>query len=212
MERERQTFRAQKKKQQIREAAKQLFLKSGFAATSMDDICTCAGVSKQTIYTYYANKEQLLFDVIEHQLFLLSDDAFGDLLERMDFSSPEKAEQSLFQFARKLLSHFMQVDYLKLARMVVAEIIQFPELAALFRDAVPLKGLRNVEKLLRKANESPCVSISNIPVAARSFVGTMITYVFIDGVLSDQDAHNVPTDEQLRNIVHFYMPSILNLK
>ncbi|RYL90442.1 TetR/AcrR family transcriptional regulator [Sporolactobacillus sp. Y61] len=209
MNRNAQSSRARKKKNQILQAAKKLFLEKGFAATSIDEIREQARVSKQTIYSYYESKEDLLFDVIEHQLFLLSDDACSEMLKKLDFSTPPDVEKSLVLFSRNLLDHFMQVDYLKLARMVVAEVVQFPELARLFRDAVPVRGLNNVEKLLMKANQSPCVTIDNIEIAARSLVGTLITYVFIDGVLSESKGSNALTDEQIRNIVRFYLPSIL---
>lgn len=99
----------------------------------------------------------------------------------------------------------MQFDYLQLARMVVAEVIQFPELARLFRDAVPLSGLHHVEKLLKKANQPDYISIDNVRIAARSLIGNL----FIDGVLTSQNSLPVPTDDQIREIVHFYMPSIL---
>lgn len=209
MTRDSLSTRARQKKEQILQTARRLFLQKGFAATSMDEIREQAGVSKQTIYSYYEGKEDLLFDVIEHQLFLLSDNEFSAVLDQLDFSTPDDVERSLVLFSKKLLEHFMKADYLQLARMVVAEVVRFPKLAQLFRDAVPLRGLRNVEKLLQKANRSDCVSIDHIQIAARSLVGTMITYVFIDGVLSGQKQSALPTDEQIRDFVRFYLPSIL---
>ncbi|WP_010632566.1 TetR/AcrR family transcriptional regulator [Sporolactobacillus vineae] len=204
-----QTLRAKKKKDQILRSAQKLFISKGFEATSMDEIRNLAGVSKQTIYSYYSGKEQLLFDVIEKQLFLLSENAFSSVLETLDFSTPQEVEHSLIRFTREMLDHFMQVDYLQLARVVVSEVVKYPELARMFREAVPLRGLKNVEKMLRKANLSDCVSIDHPEIAARSFVGTILTYVFIDGVLSDQKSSAEPSEQQIRQMVRFYLPSIL---
>src|ERR1700730_18654570 len=47
----------------IREAATTLFLRSGYLGTSMDEIAALAGVSKQTLYTHFANKEQLFSEL-----------------------------------------------------------------------------------------------------------------------------------------------------
>lgn len=203
------TRRAQRKKDQILRSAKKLFIRKGFEATSMDEIRDLAEVSKQTIYSYYSGKEQLLFDVIKKQLFLLSDDTFSTVLETLDFSTPQEVEASLIRFTREMLNHFMQMDYLRLARVVVSEVVKYPELARMFREAVPLHGLKNVEKMLRKANLSDCVSIDHPEIAARSFVGTILTYVFIDGVLSDQKNSAEPSDQEIRQMVRFYLPSIL---
>ncbi len=60
------TPRAKAKRDQIREGAQRVFLERGFAGTSTDAIASEAGVSKQTLYVYYASKEELLADVLQH--------------------------------------------------------------------------------------------------------------------------------------------------
>jgi TetR/AcrR family transcriptional repressor of mexJK operon len=49
------TPRARAKRDQIREGAQRVFLERGFAGTSTDAIASEAGVSKQTLYAYYAS-------------------------------------------------------------------------------------------------------------------------------------------------------------
>ena len=44
--------------------ASQVFLEKGFDAASMNDIARAAGVSKGTLYVYFANKEQLFVELI----------------------------------------------------------------------------------------------------------------------------------------------------
>ncbi|MDD9147771.1 MULTISPECIES: TetR/AcrR family transcriptional regulator [unclassified Sporolactobacillus] len=201
--------RARKKKDQILRSAKELFIQQGFDGTSMDDICEHAGVSKQTIYSYYSGKDKLLFGVIRHQLFLLSDDGFTVVLDQLDFSTPDRIEASLSYFAGQLIDYFMKADYLQLARIVVAEVVRYPQLARLFREAVPLRGLSNVERMLEMAKQSDYVEIDNVEIAARGFVGMLLTYMFIDGVLAGDDRADKPTQEQIHEIVRFYLPSIL---
>src|SRR5579872_1826223 len=48
----------------IREAAAALFLEKGYQGTSMDDIAAAAHISKQTIYTHFADKEELFTDLV----------------------------------------------------------------------------------------------------------------------------------------------------
>src|SRR5437762_669774 len=48
----------------IMEAATILFLRNGYLGTSIDDIAALAHVSKQTVYTHFADKEQLFTELI----------------------------------------------------------------------------------------------------------------------------------------------------
>ena len=47
----------------ILEAATTLFLRNGYLGTSVDDIAALAHVSKQTVYTHFADKEQLFAEL-----------------------------------------------------------------------------------------------------------------------------------------------------
>lgn len=59
------SVRSEKKRAQIRNAAKQLFLQAGFQSTSTDTIMAAAGIaSKETLYRYYAKKEDLFVDAL----------------------------------------------------------------------------------------------------------------------------------------------------
>src|ERR687886_1441006 len=54
----------EKNKSRIEEAAKQLFIKQGFHATSMRDIAASAGSSLGNLYNYYRTKEEILESII----------------------------------------------------------------------------------------------------------------------------------------------------
>ncbi len=52
------------KKALIKEAAKKLFYRLGFAKTSMDDIARQCGLAKPTLYYYYPNKEAIFNEIV----------------------------------------------------------------------------------------------------------------------------------------------------
>jgi len=52
------------KKDQITAAAGELFWKHGFRRISVAEICTRAGVSRKTYYTYYNNKNELILSML----------------------------------------------------------------------------------------------------------------------------------------------------
>src|ERR1700691_6653615 len=55
------------KRRQIVEGARAVFLTQGFDAASMSDIARAAGVSKGTLYVYFANKEELFQAIVEQE-------------------------------------------------------------------------------------------------------------------------------------------------
>jgi TetR/AcrR family transcriptional regulator len=74
--------------QKILGAAEELFAKHGFAAVSVRDIATKAGVNKALVFYYYENKATLLDRVLEqyyeaHVAALDPGDAHGSVRERL---------------------------------------------------------------------------------------------------------------------------------
>jgi AcrR family transcriptional regulator len=50
------------------EAAIDLFVERGYAATRLEDVARRAGVSKGTLYLYYENKEELFKAVVRSNI------------------------------------------------------------------------------------------------------------------------------------------------
>jgi TetR/AcrR family transcriptional regulator, mexJK operon transcriptional repressor len=68
------------KRSAIAQAALRLFLRDGFARTSVDAIAEEAGVSKRTIYNHYGDKENLFLSVVSETY----DSLIGDVVRLMD--------------------------------------------------------------------------------------------------------------------------------
>ncbi len=62
-----------KTKQHLVDVARQLFAKKGMENTTMNDIAEASGKGRRTLYTYFKNKEEVYFAVIESELERLSD-------------------------------------------------------------------------------------------------------------------------------------------
>jgi TetR/AcrR family transcriptional repressor of nem operon len=55
-------------KRKLLEAAERLILEKGFNATTVDDICDCAGRTKGSFYYFFENKDELGKVVLEHAM------------------------------------------------------------------------------------------------------------------------------------------------
>lgn len=53
-------------KEKLLDAAKRLLLEKGFSATTIDDICNAAGVTKGSFFHYFESKEHLASSALEH--------------------------------------------------------------------------------------------------------------------------------------------------
>jgi len=69
-----------KKRQQIIEAATQVFAQKGIENTSLADVADAAGISKGSLYYYYASKNDLIFDITETHINQISNNLF-DIIE-----------------------------------------------------------------------------------------------------------------------------------
>lgn len=67
------------KMQRIRAAATSLFHKRGYRETTVQAIAAAAKVSPGTVFLYAADKRDLLLQIINAELELLTGDAFGDV-------------------------------------------------------------------------------------------------------------------------------------
>ena len=103
---------ATQKQATIVQAALDLFLEQGYAATSMDAVANHAGVTKQTVYRYYPSKEELFTAVMEK---IRADEpspyAFGDA----------DLDTELSNFGRDLLAFHLTPAALGVYKMMLSE-------------------------------------------------------------------------------------------
>lgn len=77
-----------KTRQKLLEVARELFAHKGLEATTMNDIAAASGRGRRTLYTYFRNKEEIYYAVIEEELKRLSEKM--DEVAVMDVESEEK--------------------------------------------------------------------------------------------------------------------------
>lgn len=61
------------KREAVLSAAVRLFNLKGFHATSLDDVAAILGVTKPTIYHYFSNKDEILFECVNRGLTAISE-------------------------------------------------------------------------------------------------------------------------------------------
>ena len=62
-----------KTRQLLVDVARKLFAQKGLEGTTINDIATCSGKGRRTLYTYFKNKEEIYYAVIESEIERISD-------------------------------------------------------------------------------------------------------------------------------------------
>jgi TetR/AcrR family transcriptional regulator, mexJK operon transcriptional repressor len=117
------------KKAAIVRAALALFLRDGFARTSVDAIAEQAGVSKRTIYNHYRDKENLFLSVVSETFDSMANVA-TELIDTYLADVPaDQVEQNIVSFASDIaLLAARSSERSSLIRLMMAEAPHFPEL------------------------------------------------------------------------------------
>ncbi len=76
MNKEKKAKKQAGKKQHIIEAGTRLIVQKGIDKTSLADIADEAGISKGSLYYYYASKNELIFDITEAHISQISENLF----------------------------------------------------------------------------------------------------------------------------------------
>lgn len=120
---------SERKRLAIRQAALRLFLRDGFARTSVDAIAEEAGVSKRTIYNHYADKQTLFLSVISQTFDSLVATVTDFMDEYLTDVPEDQLEQRIIAFSRQtVLLAARTPERAQLIRLMMAEAQHFPEL------------------------------------------------------------------------------------
>jgi AcrR family transcriptional regulator len=200
--------RARAKRDQILAGARRVFLRNGFAAASTDAIAAEAKVSKRTLYVYYPSKEEL-FAGIMRELSLENPQIRAlESMEEMTPGSEEELRRDLLELANKIVATMMQPGYLALLRTTIADTHRFPQLGGLFRATVPERAMRSFAVFIERSRERGVVGSGvDGETAARMFVGPLLTYAVLDGLLAEGPPR-LPAQGMIEDIVDLYMKAI----
>lgn len=134
----------------ILHAASCLFLKEGFANTSMDTVAKASGVSKQTVYSHFEGKDALFKAAI-------SSKCRSYQLDTQQLIDATSGSLSLLECLRKVGCQFVRLlqdpEAIAIFRVIIAEAVNSPHVARLFYQAGPEASLSTLSDVIEKFGE-----------------------------------------------------------
>ena len=173
------------RREQIVEAATQVFAEKGFRRATIREIARAAGISEGTIYNYFEDKDALLMAILER---------LNETERRAeDFEEGMAAtfEGFLGEYLRRRFSLIWENR--EVFRVVLSEMLVNAELRELYLRQVVAPTMRIAEDNFRSRMEQGEVRETDPALAMRSVAGAVLG-VLVLGLLGDQEVVSRPDE------------------
>jgi TetR/AcrR family transcriptional repressor of mexJK operon len=158
--------RSARKHRAILDAATEVFLRSGYLGTNMDEIAALSEVSKQTVYKHFTSKEALFVEIVTS----MTDEA-GDIVrsEVAELDDGGDVADYLLNYAYRQLIVVLTPRVMQLRRLVIGEVGRFPELAKVLYERGPQRAVSALAALFERLSDRGLLAIDDPQVAASHF-------------------------------------------
>lgn len=151
------------KRQEIICGARRVFFDMGFDGASMNEIARVSNVSKATIYSYFASKEDLFVQLVYVDRYKAAERLF-------DY---DPSDLDIVRLLRQIGETFMLImvesDHIRLTRLVIGAAEKFPEVGRAFFEAGPREGSRRLAGLLAQLTDLGYLTVTDPEAAAYQF-------------------------------------------
>ncbi len=130
---------------ELLDAALDLFVEKGFAATRVEEVAKRAGVSKGTLFLYFPSKEELFKAVVRENLSGLFAEWQAEF-EGFAGTTAEMVRYSLHQWWQRLGATRLS----GITKLVMTEAAHFPEIAAFYEQEVIQPGNLLLKRILQR--------------------------------------------------------------
>ena len=119
------------------DAARTLFLRQGYAGTTMEQIAAAARLTKRTVYNNYGDKDALFRQIVADVLAYAEAFARGLHEEFTAGVTAANLRPTLDDLARRLALGIVRPEVIALRRLLIGEARAFPRLGAEYFDRAP---------------------------------------------------------------------------
>lgn len=175
-----------RRKDKIREVALALFVRDGYAATSLVDIAKFAGVATRTIYQHFGDKEAIFRNVMYAP-------ETAAVFEPPTVRDGDSLFESMMRAAQYVYDVSSRPSTIDLMRLAIAESRRFPDLIQKLTHATYARFRSNVAHIFEEATARGLVEDSDPALSANLFIdlilGTKPVLIYSGWEASTADLH-----------------------
>ena len=183
------------KELQILQGALPEFLQHGYSGTSMDRVAKSAGVSKQTLYSYYSDKNGLFTALIEH---------ITSQRIQLVWSKPltGKPQPVLKKLADGILAGMQTEEYLNFVRLIIAESQKRPDLSQLYLNSISKPAIQSLTQYFQ---DCPQLNFVDPEATAKAFIGSLMYFVISQEILHGKEIIPMESDRYVDNLINLVL-------
>lgn len=186
--------RAEARPDEVLDAALEQFMAKGFAATRVEDIAKAAGLSKGAVYLYFPSKQALLEGLVQRAIVPIAETA---LISVKDFEGDPRIV--ITQVLKLLAARLGEAEVLAIPKLIIREVVNFPELAEMYRHEVLDRVLPVVEGLLAKGMREGYLRPLDPELTVRSIIGPLILHLLMAEVFGLVPEDGLALDRLIEN-------------
>ena len=166
--------RKQARPGELLDAALDLFVEKGFAATRSEEVAARAGVSKGTLFLYFPSKEELFKAVVRENIS-------GRFKEWNDeFESFEGDSADMLRYCMKVWWDRLGAGRASgITKLVISEARNFPDIAAFYQQEVIVPGQDLIRRMLQRGIDRGEFQVADIDYAIYSLIAPMIFLIMM---------------------------------
>ncbi len=161
--------RKQERPGELLQAALDLFVEKGYAATRVEEVAARAGVSKGTLFLYFASKQELFKAVVRHSIA----GRFAEWSEELDNYCAPSSDLLRYCF-NTWWEHIGNTKASGITKLMLSESGNFPELAQFYQQEVVLPGHTLIKRILQRGVERGEFRPMDLDLAVHCVVAPMM--------------------------------------
>jgi AcrR family transcriptional regulator len=186
--------RAEARPDEVLDAALDLFIEKGFAATRVEDIARRAGLSKGAVYLYFESKEKILEGIVRRAIVPIAEHVLGFV------ENYEGDPRTIITMVMKMLAvRLNEPRLLAIPKVIVREIMGFPELAEMYRREVLDKVIPVVTALIQKGIDEGYLRQVDPELTVRSIVGPVMLHLAMNEIFGIRPKDGLAIDRLIDN-------------
>jgi len=186
--------RAEARPDEVLDAALELFIDNGFAATRVEDIARKAGISKGSVYLYFPSKQALIEGLVQRAITPLAANAI------MMATSFEGDPRTLITLVLNMIAaRFADGQVLAIPKLIMREAVSFPEIALMYRDQVLKNAMPVFEGMIEKGVNEGYFRKVDPELTIRSIMGPIITHLLLSEIFAIEPRDGLALDRLIEN-------------